>query len=140
MHVFCSTLLYTYQMCRIRKLTPTTVLCRILRIRWQLKITNEKVLRRTVLTTMYTTISQIRLRYVLRMSDERIPKFLLYIWSLKNVMSVDQDCDTKMEIFRRGLENLHRSYKKLVEFKKNLEVKPTEVCTYLCNYYGNLNW
>ena len=51
---------------------------RILKIRWQQKITNEEVLRRTGLTTMYTTFSQRRLRHFRRMSDVRILKVLLY--------------------------------------------------------------
>ena len=54
---------------------------RILRIKWQHKITNEEVLRRTGLTTMYTTLSQRRLRclgHMLKMSNEHIPKALLH--------------------------------------------------------------
>ena len=47
---------------------------RILRIRWQHKITNKEVLRRTGLTTL----SQRRLGHVLRMSNEHIPKSLLH--------------------------------------------------------------
>ena len=44
-------------------------------------ITNEEVLRRTGLTTLYFTLSQRMLRWldhILRMGDERIPKSVLY--------------------------------------------------------------
>ena len=51
---------------------------RIVRIKWQHEITNEKVLRCAGLSTIYTTLSQCRPGHVLRMSDERIPKALLY--------------------------------------------------------------
>ena len=53
----------------------------VLRISWKQKITNEEVLRRTGLTTMYFTLSQRSLRWlshVLRMGAEKIPKSLLY--------------------------------------------------------------
>ena len=53
----------------------------ILKIWWQHKITNEEVLRRTGLPTIYTKLSQRRLRWlcnVLRMSDELIPKAQIY--------------------------------------------------------------
>ena len=50
----------------------------IFRIRWQHKITNEEVLRRTGLTTMYTTLSHRRFGHVLIMRDERISNNLLY--------------------------------------------------------------
>ena len=84
----CSTLLYdseTWTLSTMQKKKTNTVhqrsLRRILRIKWQHKITYEGVLRRTGLTTIYTTLSQRRLRwlgYVLRMSEEHIPKALLY--------------------------------------------------------------
>ncbi len=54
---------------------------RILKIRWQQKITNDEVLRRADLTTTYTTLTQRRLRWlghVSRMYGKRIPKMLLY--------------------------------------------------------------
>ena len=44
-------------------------------------ITNEEVLRRTGLTTLYFTLNQRRLRllgHILRMGDERIPESMLY--------------------------------------------------------------
>ena len=84
----CSNLLYGNKMWILSTMQEKKIntfhqqcLRRSLRIRWQHKITNEEVLRRTGITTMYTTISQRRLRWlghVLRMSDERIPKAMLY--------------------------------------------------------------
>ena len=84
----CSTLLYgsetwTLSSLQEKKINTFHLRClrRILKIRWQQKITNEEVLRRTGLTTMYFTLSQRRLRWlghVLRMGDERIPKSMLY--------------------------------------------------------------
>ena len=50
-------------------------------LRQILKITNEGVLRRAGLTTMYTILTQRRLPWlghVSRMDDKRIPKVLLY--------------------------------------------------------------
>ena len=84
----CSTLLYgsetwtltTIQENKINTFQQRSLRC-ILRIKWQHKITNEKVLRRTGLTFMYTILSHRRLRWlghIVRMSDERIPKTLLY--------------------------------------------------------------
>ncbi|MCP4267312.1 MAG: hypothetical protein GY777_17355, partial [Candidatus Brocadiaceae bacterium] len=84
----CSTLLYgsetwTLSSVQEKKINTFHLRClrRILGITWQQKITNEEVLRRTGLTTMYFTLSQRRLRWlghILRMNAERIPKFLLY--------------------------------------------------------------
>ena len=84
----CSTLLYgsetwTLSSVQEKKLNTFHLRClrRILGITWQQKITNEEVLRRTGLTTMYFTLSQRRLcwlGHILRMNAERIPKFLLY--------------------------------------------------------------
>ena len=84
----CSTLLYgsetwTLPSVQEKKINTFHLRClrRILGITWQQKITNEEVLRRTGLTTMYFTLSQRRLRWlghILRMNTERIPKFLLY--------------------------------------------------------------
>ena len=53
----------------------------ILKIKWKQKITNEEVLRRVGLTTMYTTLTQRRLPWlghVSRMDGKRILKVLLY--------------------------------------------------------------
>ena len=82
----CSTLLYgsetwTLPSIQEKKINTFHLRClrRILGITWQQKITNEEVLRRTGLTTMYFTLSQRRLRWlghILRMGDERIPKVL----------------------------------------------------------------
>jgi hypothetical protein len=84
----CSTLLYgsetwTLSKANEKKLNTFHFRClrRILHITWQHKISNEEVLKRTGLTTMYTTLSQYRLRWlghVRRMEDGRIPKDLLY--------------------------------------------------------------
>ena len=84
----CSILLYGSEMWTLSTMQEKKIntfhqrcLHRILRIKWQHKITNEEVLRRTGLTTIYNTLSQRRLRWlghVLRMNDERIPKALLY--------------------------------------------------------------
>ena len=84
----CSTLLYgsetwTLSSVQEKKINTFHLRClrRILGITWQHKITNEEVLRRTGLTTMYFILSQRRLRWlghVLRMGEERIPKSLLY--------------------------------------------------------------
>ena len=84
----CSTLLYgcetwTLSSVQEKKIYTYRLQClrRILRISWQQKITNEEVLRRTGLTTVYFTLSQRRLRWlghVLRMGAERIQKSLLY--------------------------------------------------------------
>ena len=77
----CSTLLYgcktwTLSSVQEKKINTFHLRClrRILRISWQQKITNEEVLKRTGLTTMYFTLSQRRLRWlghVLRMGAER---------------------------------------------------------------------
>ena len=84
----CSTLLYgsetwTLSKANEKKLNTFHFRClrRILRITWQHKIPNEVVLKRTGLTTMYTTLSQYKLRclgHVRRMEDGWIPKDLLY--------------------------------------------------------------
>ena len=72
-------------MCKRKKSTHFTydasVSRGILKIRWQQKITNKEVLRRSGLTTMYFAPSQRRLcwlGHILRMNDERIPKSMLY--------------------------------------------------------------
>ena len=79
----------------------------IISFRWQPKIINKEVLRRTGLTTMYTTLSQRRLGHVLRKSDERIPKDLHCIvsWPLANVTSVEYDYDTN--VCKRDLKSLN---------------------------------
>ena len=84
----CSTLLYgceTWTLSSVQENNINTFhlrcLRRIFRISWQQKITNEKVLKRTDLTTMYYTLRQHRLRclgHVLRMGAEQIQKSLLY--------------------------------------------------------------
>ena len=54
---------------------------RILGIKWQDKVTNSSVLSRAKTPTIYTLLSQRRLRWlghVHRMEDGRIPKDLLY--------------------------------------------------------------
>ena len=75
------------------KITTSHQRClrRVVRINWQHKITNEEVLRRTGLTTIYTILSQRRLRWtghVLRMSDERIPTALLYSELVVGILNV----------------------------------------------------
>ena len=76
---FCSTM----STMQVKKINTFRQRClrRILRISWQHKITNEEVLRCTGFTTMYTNLSQRKLcwfGHVLRMSDELVPKSLLY--------------------------------------------------------------
>ena len=54
---------------------------RILIVNWQHKITNEEVLKCISLTTIYIILGENRFRWIghfLRISDERIPKNLLY--------------------------------------------------------------
>ena len=86
----CRTLLYgrelwtlsSVQEKSINAFHPRCLRC-ILRIEWQQKITNEEVLRRTSLTTVYFTLSQCKfgwLDHFLRMGTERIPKSLSIIW------------------------------------------------------------
>ena len=101
---FCSTLLYGSETCTLstiqkKKTFEQRCLRRIFRIRWQHKITNEENLRRFGLTTICTTLSQCRLRWLSNVLTmiKWIPKSLLYMsWSLKNVMLVDQDYVTYM--------------------------------------------
>ncbi|XP_069170374.1 uncharacterized protein [Procambarus clarkii] len=53
----------------------------ILDITWQDKVTNNNVLERARITSMYTMLKQRRMRWlghVVRMGDGRIPKDLLY--------------------------------------------------------------
>ena len=57
------------------------------------KITNVEVLRRTELITIYFTLSQSRLGYIMKMRDERIPKSMLYStasWSMADTNVVVQ--------------------------------------------------
>ena len=60
----CNTLLWTLSTMQEKKVNTFHQRClrRILRIKWQHKITKEDILRRTGLTTIYTTLSQRRLR------------------------------------------------------------------------------
>ena len=58
-----------------------TSLRRILRIKWFFHVTNDEVLRRAGIKSVETFIRAARLRWyghVVRMPDERIPKFLLH--------------------------------------------------------------
>ena len=97
----CSILLYsseTWTLSSVQKKKIKTFLLRchgrILRIAWQQKISNEKLLKRTDLTTVQFTLSQRRLDHVLRMGAERIRKSLsrtqsyMAIWSLVNKTEV----------------------------------------------------
>ena len=84
----CSTLLYgseTWTLSSVQEKKINTFhlrrLRRILRTAWQHNFTNEEVLRRTNLTSIYFTLSQRRLRWlghVLRTGAERILKSLLH--------------------------------------------------------------
>merc|ERR1711893_380912 len=56
-------------------------LCRILGITWQDKVTNTSILDRAMAPSIYSLLSQRRLRWlghVVRMQDGRIPKDILY--------------------------------------------------------------
>ena len=67
-------------------------------------------MRRTGLTTMYTTLSQRRLRWlghVLRMSDERIPKALLYSELLVDKRSVGRPRLRYKDVCKRDLKSLN---------------------------------
>ena len=80
-----------------------------LRIRWQHKVTNEKFLRRTGLTTMHTTLSQCRLRWlghVMRMSDERIPKDFLYSELIVGKYNVGRPRLRYKDVCKRDLKSL----------------------------------
>ena len=57
------------------------LLCKILGVEWQDRVTNEEILQRTGLALMFTIIKQRRLRWlghVARMDDSRIPKRVLF--------------------------------------------------------------
>ena len=59
-----------------RKLNSFHFRClrRLLKITWKDKITNQEVLKRTGLTSIYSLLMQRRLGHVRRMDDGRIPK------------------------------------------------------------------
>ena len=72
------------------------------------KITNKEVLRCTVITTMYNTLSQRKLpwlSHVLRMNDERIPEDLL--WSLKWVSNDGRPRLRYKDVCKRNLKSLN---------------------------------
>ena len=72
----------------------------ILHITWQDKVTNNNVLERAGIPSMYTLLKQIRMRWlghVVRMDDGRIPEDLLYSELHKaNAQHAGPNCDTKM--------------------------------------------
>ena len=76
-----STLLYGRQ--RTKQLNSFHMRClrKILRIKWQDKITNVEVLNKCQMLSMHSILSERRLRWaghLRRMGPERIPKALLY--------------------------------------------------------------
>ena len=121
----CSTLLYgsetwTLSSLQEKKINTFHLRClrRILKIRWQDKITNEEVLRRTGLTTMYFTLSQRRLRWLghtLRMCDERIPKSLLYSELVDGIRKRGRPTLRFKDVCKRDLKSLNISTDKWEE-------------------------
>ena len=97
------------RVCKRKKINTLHLQCLrcILKIGWQQKITNEEVLRRTGLTTMYFTLSQRRLRWlgnILRMGDERI---LLYSELVDGRRKRGRPTLRLKDVCKRDLKNLN---------------------------------
>ena len=124
---------------------------RILRIAWQQKIANEKVLIRTSLATMYFTLSQRRLRWivlVLRMGAERIQKSLLYGELIVGKRNRGRPKLRFKDVCKRDLKSLkirsdelellandHKVHKRLKEREKEYFKKPEKMKKCFFIYY-----
>ncbi|XP_050709394.1 uncharacterized protein LOC126994183 [Eriocheir sinensis] len=112
-----STLLYgseswTLRARQERKLNSLHMRClrRILNITWQDKITNNTVLERAGMTSMFTLLKQRRMRWhghVVRMDDGRIPKDLLYGELTEGTRPTGRPKLRYKDVCKRDLKALH---------------------------------
>ncbi|XP_050707118.1 uncharacterized protein LOC126992423 [Eriocheir sinensis] len=95
-----------------RKLNSLHMRClrRILNITWQDKITNNTVLERAGMTSMFTLLKQRRMRWlghVVRMDDGRIPKDLLYGELTEGTRPTGRPKLRYKDVCKRDLKALH---------------------------------
>lgn len=86
---------------------------RILRIKWQDKITNAEVLNKCQMLSMYSILSERRLRWVghvRRMGPERIPKALLYGELAEGERKRGRPCLRFKDVCKRDMALAHISF------------------------------
>ena len=97
----------------------------------ELGVNIRLVLRRTGLTTMYTTLSQRRLGHILRMSDERIPMALLNSELIVSKRNVGWPRLCYKYVFKRDFKSLNFNidyWEKLTDDRNKWRTLISELC------------